>query len=89
MPRARTQSGNASCAAVVIAFAHMIHATPASSIAGAANQAVGAIATPAVLTAMSSEPITDTWSRLKRPRRRGSWLAARIAPTPIEASSSV
>ena len=89
MPRARTQSGNASCADTVSELATVIHATPATSIAGAATQTFGASATAAAAPACTIAPTRTSASRDNASRRRGRNSAAAMAPLPIAASSRV
>ncbi len=89
MPRARTQSGSANCAEIVSELATEIQAMPATSIAGAATQTVGASATTTVAATCSSEPQSTIASKLQRSRSQVSCAAAKTAPPPMQASSSV
>ena len=74
---------------MVTEFATVIHAAPATNMAGAVSHAEGENATPAVMTARITEPPPASWSRFQRRRSRVRFVAASTAPTPSDASSSV
>ena len=71
MPRARTQSGKESCADTLSELAQQIQATPLSSMAGTATQALGASAMTAVDTDCSRVARSTSVSRGISCLRRG------------------
>ncbi len=89
MPRARTQSGNASCADTLSELAVDSHPMPAMNMAKAATGTLGENATTAVAMDCRSVPRITMVSRDMRLRRRGRIMATKTAPVPIDASSSV
>ena len=89
MPRARTQLGRASWADTLSVLAVVIHAIPASTMAGTATYTLGAQAITPVAAACTSVPRSTSASRGMAWRRRGKNSAATMAPAPMLASSSV
>ena len=89
MPRARTQSGSASCADTLSELALVIQAMPLSSIAGIATYRFGAKAITAIDADCSSMARITSTSRGIAWRSRGRYIAATMAPEPIAASSMV
>src|SRR5436189_83050 len=77
------------CAPTVSDVSTGLQEMPATDIAGAAIHASGAKATAAMQEAWTAEAKSVSGSRFERLRSRGSCVAAMIAPTPIEDSSSV
>ena len=89
MPRARTQSGSASCAETVTELATAIQAPPATSMAAPAIASWSAKATTAVHSACTVVPASANWSRVQRARAFCNWVPVAIAPTPMHDSRTV
>ena len=62
---------------------------PATNIAGAATARWSVIATTTVMADCTAAPISTTLSRVSRWRSRGMNSTMKIAPAPIDASSTV
>ena len=82
MPRARTQAGNAVCAATASELATEIQAMPSTTMPGIANHTSCTATIRQDSSAWPMTPERTNSSRSKRARQRGKYSAATMAPIP-------